>query len=708
MKKLSRILLSVISLLVLLSTAVGAAAPYATYTYSKDGFVLNSPDAYVPDRIVDSDYIGLKTAIGDPRDLFVAPDSSVYLVDAKTNRVICMDRYFKLRFEISTFTNAQGVPDTLSEPSGVFVNDKHIYVCDSSNNRIVMFTLDGEFHKIIPAPVSALFDEGAIYKPVACAVDEYGRLFIVSSTTYQGIIVMSEDGGFHGFIGATEVQISPLEIIWRNFQTKEQRAYSSKYVSTEFNNITIDADNFIYVTTSSISESAQQATITSKDGANAPVKKLNASGADVMRRNGFFAPHGEVRVSNSMLDPITGASRIVDAAVGPEGTWSIIDEKRSKVYTYDKDGNMLFIFGDGGVQFGNIDSAEAIVYQGTNILLLDKTKFSFTVYRRTEYGDLLLTALQHQNDRIYDVAIDDWTAILKHNNNYDAAYIGIGKALYRDGQYEEAMEYYRNAYEKENYSLAYQEIRKEFLSKWIVPVVVGIVLIFVLIGKFLGYAAKINKKAQLKVGRKSLKEEMLYPFHLIFHPFDGFWDLKHEKRGSVRSAFLILVITIAAFSYDKVGGGYIFNANESGNISVISVAVSVLLPLFLWCIANWCLTTLFEGEGSFKDIFVASCYALTPLPLLTLPSTLLSNVLTFNEGQILTLLSSIAFVWMGFLIFIGMMVTHDYSMFKSILTSIGTIVGAVFIMFLAVLFSSLLAKMVSFISSIVVEINYRM
>ncbi len=710
MKKLSRILVSLISLLILFTTVVGAATPYATYTYSSSEFVLNSPAAYVPDRIVDSNYIGLKTPLGDPRDLFVASDSTVYIADAANNRIVCMDRYFKLQFEISKFNNEQGVPDMLSEPSGVFVNDKFIYVCDSSNNRIVMFNRDGSFHKVIPAPVSALFDEGAIYKPVACAVDEYGRLFIVSSTTYQGIIVMSEDGGFHGFIGATQVQISALEILWRNFQTKEQRESSSKFVSTEFNNITIDADNFIYVTTSSIDESAQQATIQSKDGTNAPVKKLNASGADVMRRNGFFAPHGEVKVSQSPLDPITGPSRIVDAAVGPEGTWSIIDEKRSKVYTYDKDGSLLFIFGDTGVQFGNITSAKAVTYQGTNILVLDKAmdKKSITVYRRTEYGDLLIGALEHQNDRVYDVAIDDWTAILKHNNNYDAAYIGIGKALYRAGQYEEAMEYYRYAYETENYSLAYQEIRKEFLSKWIVPVLVGIVLIFVLIGKFLGYAAKINKKAQLKVGRKSLKEEMLYPFHLIFHPFDGFWDLKHEKRGSVRSAFLILVITIASFCYQAVGRGYIFNPREAGSLSIIMVAVSILLPLFLWCIANWCLTTLFEGEGSFKDIFVASCYALTPLPLLTIPSVLLSNVLTFNEGQIITLLSAIAFVWMGALIFVGMMVTHDYSMFKNILTTIGTIVGAVFIMFLAILFASLLAKMVSFVSSIIVEINYRM
>ena len=710
MKKLSRVLIIAMVLVTVLSTVAGAAAPYATYTYSSTGFVLSSPEAYVPDMVVDSSYIGLSTAFDDPRDLFVDPDYNVYLVDAKNNRIICMDRYFKLKFEIKSFVNSQGVPDSLSEPSGVFVNDNYIYVCDSNNNRIVMFNRDGSYHKIVPRPVSSLFDEGSIYKPVAVAVDTYGRLFVVSSTTYQGIIVMSEDGGFHGFIGAQQVSISAIEILWRELQTAEQRSYSSSYVSTEFNNIAIDADNFLYVTTSSIKESDQQNAINRKDkkGTNAPVKKLNASGADVMRRNGFYPPSGEVRVSNSVLSTITGASKIIDAAVGPEGTWSIIDEKRSKVFTYDKDGNTLFIFGDKGIQTGNIDSIEAIVYQGDKILLLDKSKDCITVYRRTEYGDLVINALAHQNNRMYDVAIDDWTEILKRNNNYDSAYIGIGKALYRSGDYEQAMEYYKYAYETENYSVAFKEVRKNIMSKWLLAVLVGIVLVCLAIGKFFGYAGTINKKAQLKVGRKSLKEEMLYPFHLIFHPFDGFWDLKHEKRGSMRSAFLILVITILAFCYQSVGTGYIFNPRNSSYLNIFSQILSVAMPLLLWCVANWCLTTLFEGEGSLRDIFIAACYSLTPLPMLIIPSVILSNVLAKNEGQIITLLSTIAFVWMGILVFLGMMVTHDYSMFKNILTTLGTIVGMAFIMFIAILFSSLMAKIVSFISSIIIEINYRL
>ena len=696
--------------MMILPSIVSAATPYATYTYSAQGQVLTSPAAYVPDTVVDAGYMGIAGTIDDPRDLFVGPDERVYIVDAASASVQVLDRYYKFLFEIKSFTNEHGVPDTFLNPSGVFVNDNYIYVCDTDNNRIVMFDTEGNYVKIIGKPVSNLFEEGSIYKPVACAVDDYGRIFVVSSTTYQGIIVLNDNGDFFGFIGAQKVAISALEIIWRNIQTEEQRAQSEEYVSTEFNNITIDKDNFIYVTTSSIAESDQQGAINSKSKASdyAPVKKLNASGSDVMKRNGFYPPSGEVRITNMSTASITGASKIIDAAVGPEGTWSIIDEKRSKVFTYDDNGNLLFTFGDKGTQTGNIDSIEAIAYQGSKILILDKTNDNIITFRRTEYGDLLLAALEHDNNRMYDATIDDWTEILKRNNNFDAAYIQIGKALYRQGEYEQAMDYYKSAYETENYSEAYKEVRKQWANSffWMIPIV--IVVVCILIAKFFGFAAKVNKRTAMKVGRKSLKEELLYAFHVIFHPFDGFWDLKHEKRGSVRSAFVILLITIIVYFYNSIGQGYIFNPRPSTAMNIMGAISAVVAPLLLWVVANWCLTTLFEGEGSMSDIFTACCYCLTPLPLLVLPVTIASNFLTANEGGIITMLSSLAYIWLGLLLVFAMQVTHDYSVGKNLITCVATIVGMAFIMFLGILFSSLMAKIVSFITNIIEEISYRL
>ena len=206
---------------------------------------------------------------------------------------------------------------------------------------------------------------------------------------------------------------------------------------------------------------------------------------------------------------------------------------------------------------------------------------------------------------------------------------------------------------------------------------------------------------------KTFGKELLFGFHLMSHPFDGFWDLKHEKRGSVRAAIVYLVVTILAFYYQAIGQGYLFN--PQGEYSTIfAQVVGVLMPVMLFVIANWCLTTLFEGEGSFRDIFVATCYALVPLPLFIIPATIASNVVTASEMDIVNLVISLAFIWAGFLIVFGVQVTHDYSLGKNIITIIGSIVGMVFIMFIALLFTTLLGKIVGFISNIFIEIGYRL
>jgi hypothetical protein len=132
------------------------------------------------------------------------------------------------------------------------------------------------------------------------------------------------------------------------------------------------------------------------------------------------------------------------------------------------------------------------------------------------------------------------------------------------------------------------------------------------------------------------------------------------------------------------------------------------LPLMLWCIANWCLTTLFDGEGSFKDIYIAAGYSLAPLPFFVFIATMLTNVLTVEEGSIVTLLLAIGYVWVGLLLYFGMMVTHDYSLKKNFVTILGTILAMLIILFIAILFFSLIAKMITFVVAIFTEIGNRM
>lgn len=768
-KRIVSLLVVMLAMVMLLGTFSSyAIEPYQTYTYSSDGFALYSPAAYAtPQTFNYSDVFAadMATAIdfNKPTDIFADDAGNVYIADSGNNRIVIMSgEDYKLKGTIEKFDN-QGYTDSFNECRGVFVDDDYVYVCDTNNERIVMFDRDGDFKscvRVIGKPTGSLFGATTQYNPVAVAVDQYERIFVISYTTFEGVIVMTNDGVFTGYIGAQKGSYGALELILRRFQSAETREASKKNTSTEFNNISIDSDGFIYVTTNTIDSDKQQQAVESKEADYSPVKKLNSAGAEIMKRNGFFAPAGEVDVQTRTTDPDMikniGASSIVDVAIGEEGTWTIADQKRSKLFTYDQNGVLLFAFGDKGIQQGNIQSISAITYQGDKLIVLDKEAKSFTVFKRTDYGDLLLNALRCENQRQYEESVDAWLSVLQYNNNFDSAYIGVGRAYYRqgdatfvsaDGQvyykqssvavydgktitkytkdgtpngevleineeynktgYDLAMEYLSAAYDTENWSNAYKEVRKEWIADFLPLILIVAVALVVLLSKFLKFAGKYNAKvALLGVGRKTLRQELMYVFHLVFHPFDGFWDLKHEKRGSIRASLIILGVVIVSFYYQSIGTGYVMNP-EGKYSTIIAQILSVGLPFILWVISNWCLTTLFEGEGSFKDIFIATSYALAPLPLFLIVSTIMSNFVTLEESALASMLVVVAFVWAGMLIFFGTMVTHDYSFGKNLLMCVATIVGMAVIMFVGFLFSSLIGKMVSFVSSIIMEISYR-
>ncbi len=710
--KIAKIFIFSLIIMMLFGTVTASAySAYDTYTYSIDGEALKSPTAYDPNIVVNSTKMGLEKPLGNPvGDLVVDEVSNVYIADTYNNRIVVLNKYYSYTNEISTYVDEYGREQTLKSPEGVFARDGLVYVCDTGNARIVVFDrLAGySYVKTLNKPDSALLKAEAFY-PTAIAVDQYGRIFVVSTKCYEGVIVMSSEGDFTGFIGAQRATYSIVQMIWRRFQSAEQRENQVANISVSYNNLTIDEDGFVYVTNNNIDAAKQEAAIKSKAATYSPVKKLNSAGDEIMKRNGFFDPGGEVNILLSKK----GVSSIVDVTVGEEGVWSILDNSRSRIFTYDSNGNLLFAFGDQGSQLGNGLDFKAITYHnvdGVNYLLaLDNSTsgYRITVYSPTEYCDTIMDALHNQNAHKYNESIQYWQEVLTKNNNFDLAYIGIGKALYSQGKYDEAMDMLSKAYEVQQYSEAFAETRKDFLGKgWLIPMIILIVLLLVGLVKFLGWAKKKNKAVSLKVGKKTYGEELVFAFHLWMHPFDGFWDLKHEKRGSVRGGLTIMAVTIIAFFYQSIGRGYIFNPR--GTYSTIFVQIlSICLPILLWCVANWCLTTLFEGEGSFKDIFVATTYSLTPLPILVIVSTILTNVLTLAEGSSVTLLVTFGYIWVAFLLFFGTLVTHDYQLSKNLLIVICTIVAMAVIMFVAILFSSLLIKMVMFVMSIISEIANR-
>lgn len=203
-------------------------------------------------------------------------------------------------------------------------------------------------------------------------------------------------------------------------------------------------------------------------------------------------------------------------------------------------------------------------------------------------------------------------------------------------------------------------------------------------------------------------QSLRYSLYLIFHPFDGFWDLKHEKKGNLKTAMLIVAMVIVTFILRRQLTGFILNENKLRELNIIVEILSVVLTFFLWCVANWCLTTLMDGEGSFKDIVITSAYALVPLVLINIPLIIFSNVITLEEAAFYTFFDILSLAWTLLLLFLGTSVVHQYSLLKTFLTSICIVIGMGLIIFIALLFFSLLQQMYSFVYTIYKEIALRL
>ena len=155
--------------------------------------------------------------------------------------------------------------------------------------------------------------------------------------------------------------------------------------------------------------------------------------------------------------------------------------------------------------------------------------------------------------------------------------------------------------------------------------------------------------------------------------------------------------------------GFVFNTIDLSQFNVVLEVVSILLPFGLWCGANWALTTLMEGKGTIRDVYIATAYSLVPMILVLIPLTVVSNFITAEEGLLfygLPLILGLA--WSGILVVLGaVMTTHEYDLRKTVLTCILTVAGMVFTMFLALLFVDLVEEVVTFVNELITEFSYR-
>ena len=101
------------------------------------------------------------------------------------------------------------------------------------------------------------------------------------------------------------------------------------------------------------------------------------------------------------------------------------------------------------------------------------------------------------------------------------------------------------------------------------------------------------------------------------------------------------------------------------------------------------------------------CYSLTPYILIMNPITIISNFVTMEEGAFLVYFNYLAIAWAACLILVSVMQIHDYSLMKAILAIAFSIFGMLIIVFLIMLFFSLVSDAVAFFISIGKEILFR-
>ncbi|MGG4143111.1 YIP1 family protein [Paenibacillus algorifonticola] len=200
-----------------------------------------------------------------------------------------------------------------------------------------------------------------------------------------------------------------------------------------------------------------------------------------------------------------------------------------------------------------------------------------------------------------------------------------------------------------------------------------------------------------------------YPFYLIMHPFNGYWELKYDRnqKVSIVISFVILFLLAVTNIMQSQYSGFVVNLVNPNGMNSIMEILYVVVPVLFWCVANWSLTTLMDGEGKFVDIFTSTCFALIPLVIIQLPWILLSNFISLQETAFYHFSSSIAMIWCVFLLFVGNMTVHQYTPSKTIGTIILTIAAMGFMAFLSLLFFSLIQQMLAFISVIYQELVLR-
>ena len=429
---------------------------YESYTYNTDREMIPAPEAYTLERSVNANVLGV-SSLPTMQDVFVT-DDRIYI--AASNAIHITDWDFNLIDSITEFEIDDGT-DVIRDPAGLFVDDNgNIYVTDPSRQRILLFGADLQLLRAMGKP-NAVGLEDVAYEPLEITVDQVGRMFVVVRNVYEGIMELAPTGDFTRFYGVNNVTFNPLELFWRSIATETQRERMALWLPTDFSNVSINEDGFVYATIQSGSESE-------------PIKLLNSLGQDILRYPQRMRPAGD-------YEDRGGSSSFIAIDNNEYGSYVALDRTKNRIFTYNHDGYLLYIFGGQGNIEGTFQNPVDVKFMGDRILVVDSLAQSIEVFRPTLYGEAINAAVAADQTNNPDDAAVLWAGVAEMNPQFDLAYISMGDAAYRQGEFDAALENYRLGDYRTGYSDAFEQVRSNWLDNNITLVLFILLLIVLLL-----------------------------------------------------------------------------------------------------------------------------------------------------------------------------------------------------------------------------------
>ncbi len=699
------------------SSAGTAESPYESYTYWEDYgagskvSAYNKP-VYSVGAPISADSLGLPTFEG-LMDIVADEKDYLYILDTNGDVIILNDKY-ELVKKIDTFiyhgesVTIEGAEATvtindgdkleISAATGIFVKEDTIYIADPKGERVIVSDLNGDVTYLLTRPVSHLIPSDFLYMPQKIAVDSKDYTYVSCDGSYYGALVYSPEMEFLGFYGANTVANSVLDVlsslVTRLFQNDAKRAASMLSLPYQFIDMVVGPDDFIY-------------TATGKTGASSTssgqVSVMNPGGKNILNKENYnfsdagYAPYNK----------IASTSNVVSIAVDDDGFIYIVDAAYGRSFVYDKECNLVTVFGgalgaNAGIpqQNGITRVPRTIEVKGTDVLVCDGFKNQIHVYELNEYGALLREAQIMTLKDDFEGALDMWNEVIDQDQNCQLAYRGLAKAYYSLGDNEAAAKYAQLGADRDTYANAFVKIRTAWLEAYFVYIFIGVILLAAGLFVFLHF-----KK---KRGWKLIKNERVaVMFDSIPHPIESFRLVKEKQMGSVTLSIVLLVIFYLLSAIQDMGKGFAFNYFNSSEYNSLYVLLSTVGLVLLWVVSNWLVSVLLGGIGRIKEIFIVTCYSLMPLIASTAISLVLSHVLTPDEFVFVELLQAFFILYAAFMLIMGIMKVHDFEFGRFLGTTLLSIVAMLIIVFLTFLFIMLAQQVFSWIATLYIEIRYR-